>query len=59
MKSTNLFKAPLSSADACEILDRLEDGVPLHEIVVHELVEPISEWIDEVNCIENEGKTNE
>lgn len=48
-----MIKAPMSSADACEVLDRLEDGEALEDIVESNLVAPITEWLEEVERIVN------
>lgn len=48
------ISAPMSSADACEVLDQLELGRPLNEIVMPELVAPITEWLEEVRRLDVE-----
>lgn len=46
------YKSPLSSADAAAILDALDDGKELEEIVEPELISPISEWLLTVTKVE-------
>lgn len=51
-----MLKAPLSSASACLILDLLEDGWQLEQIVEPSLVEPIKDWLNECQqCQKHRG----